>query len=361
MLVLSNDEVERLLPMDACLEALEIAYAELAAGRAQHRPRTDLYAPTGRPETYYVFKSMEGVIPSLGIAALRINSDHITWKAGPHGVLKAKLPAARGRYAGHVELYSTETGELLAIMPDGYLQKMRVGATSAIAARRLAREDARVLGLLGSGWQAGAQVEALAVVRPLQRVRVYSPTPEHRERFAKAMSLKLGLEVDAVDRPEHAVGGADIVAAATNAVAPVIRPEWLRPGMHVTCVKTAELGAPVIARADVVVLHHRAEGPRNYLPGRAEAVIGDDPLPLLGVGLAEAAPEVAWDGVPELTELIRGTARARRGPHEISCFVNNAGTGLQFAAVGARVYQRARAEGVGREIPTEWFLQDVHP
>ena len=181
MLILSNDDVEGLLTMADCLQALEEAYTELAAGRAQNRPRTDLYAPTARRDAYYVFKSMEGVIPSMGVAALRINSDHITWTPGPRGTIKEKVPAARGRYAGHVELYSIETGELLAILPDGYLQKMRVGGTSGVAARRLARSDAGVLGLLGSGWQASAQVEAMAAVRRLRALRVYSPTPEHRE------------------------------------------------------------------------------------------------------------------------------------------------------------------------------------
>lgn len=361
MLILSNDDVERLLPMADCLQALEEAYGELAAGRAQNRPRTDLYAPTRRPDTYYVFKSMEGVIPSMGVAALRINSDHITWKAGLRGTTKEKIPAANGRYAGHVELYSIETGELLAIMSDGYLQKMRVGGTSGVAAKRLARRDARVMGLLGSGWQAGAQVEAMAAARNLRVVRVYSPAPEHRRNFAKRMSHKLGLDVEAVDRPEDAVRNADILVAATNAVAPVIQSEWLHSGMHVTCVKEAEIESRVIQKSDVVIVHLRIGAPQNYLMGRKEPVMTHDPLHLLGLGPAPTKPEVPWDTFPDLADLVGGTVPGRTGSEQISCFVNNMGAGIQFAAVGAKVYQLARAQGIGREIPTDWFLQDVHP
>jgi len=360
MLILSNDDVESLLTMTDCLQALEEAYTELAAGRAQNRPRTDLYTPTARRDAYYVFKSMEGVIPSMGIAALRINSDHITWKPGPRGTMKEKVPAARGRYAGHVELYSIETGELLAIMPDGYLQKMRVGGTSGVAARRLARSDAAVLGLLGSGWQAGAQVEAMAAVWKLRVVRVHSPTPEHRESFAKTMSNKLGLQVEAVETPEDAVRDADILVAATNAIAPVIHAEWLRPGMHVTCVKEAELGSPVIQKSDVVIVHQRMGAPRNYLMGRAEPVTAHDPLDLLGLGPPPKS-EGILDGLPALPELVGGAVPGRTRADQITCFVNNMGAGIQFAAVGARVYHLARARGIGREIPTDWFLQDVHP
>jgi ornithine cyclodeaminase/alanine dehydrogenase-like protein (mu-crystallin family) len=363
MLILSNEEIEGLLTMADCIEAIEQAYAAFSMGRAQNRPRTDLYAPTSRPDTYYVFKSMEGVIPSMGIAALRINSDHITWKAGRRGIIKEKLPMARGQYAGHVELYSTETGELLAMMPDGYIQKMRVGGTSGVAAKYLARSDARVLGLLGTGWQAGAHVEAMAAIRDLRAVRVFSPTPGNRRAFARTMSGKLGLPVEAVDRPEDAARGADILGAATNAVGPVIEPDWLSPGIHVTCVKESELGSAVIGKADLVVLHQRIGAPRNYLMGRAEPVTAHDPLDLLGLaGTPQPAAEaIASEAAPTLADLVAGAVPGRTRSDEVTCFINNMGAGIQFAAVGARVYQLARARGIGREIPTEWFLQDVHP
>jgi len=217
-----------------------------------------------------------------------------------------------------------------------------------------------VLGLLGSGWQAGAQAEAMAAIRKLRSLRVYSPTEEHRRAFAKATSIKLGIEVNAVDTPEEAAGGADILVAATNAVTPVIKAEWLRPGMHVTCVKEAEL-AHVIEKSDVVVLHQQRGAPQNYIVGHADPVTAHDPLHLLGFGSPPKTPKGELESYPVLAELVSGAVPGRTRSDQITCFVNNMGAGIQFAAVGVTVYHLARARGLGREIPTDWFLQDVHP
>jgi ornithine cyclodeaminase/alanine dehydrogenase-like protein (mu-crystallin family) len=175
-LILNNDEVASLFDMDSALGLLEEGYRELGEGRAVIRPRAHSYLGTSMPDTSYMFKSFEGGIERMGVMALRISSEHHL----PVGGFARKVAApadspAGGRFLGLVLLFSTETTELLAIMPDGYLQSQRVGATWAIAAKYLAREDVDTIAIYGSGQQAPAFLEAHCRVRPgVKRTKVYS-------------------------------------------------------------------------------------------------------------------------------------------------------------------------------------------
>ncbi len=168
-LILSNDEIEQLLTMADCIAALEEAYIELAEGRGITRTRSDCIAPTSHSdEAIYGLKSMDGVVPSLGISAIRINSDIITNPTIGNTQRRVKVPAAPGdRYVGLVLLFSTDNGEPLAIFPDGVLQHIRVGATNGLGVKYMARKDAKTVGLLGSGWQAETQLTAVCAVRVL--------------------------------------------------------------------------------------------------------------------------------------------------------------------------------------------------
>ncbi len=355
-LLLTNEEIEQALTMQDCIEVLREAYLELAQGRAGYRPRSDLLAPTSGPGVVHGLKSMEGVIPKFGIAALRLNSDVINWPLHDGTPRREKLPAASGRWVGLVLLFSTKTGEPLAIFPDGVVQRMRVGASSALAASLLARPDARILGLLGSGWQAGAQVMGMCAVRAIREVKVYSPAPSHRMAFSHEMGRRVGVEIRPVDRPEAAMEDADIVVTATNSLGPVLSPGWLAPGMHLGSIRHTELDAPTLKRCDLLFIHSRESAPHAYVVGDAAAV------PEVHRGLARPRGGIVdWASYPELWELVAGRSPGRTTPTQITCFANNIGTGLQFAAVGARVLQLARRRGLGRELPTEWFLQTVHP
>ena len=364
MLILNNEEIEKLLSMDAALELLEKAYRAQAEGKATYRPRADLYVPSPVEGGVYAFKSMDGGMADPPFVALRLNSDVIHWERRAGVLVKDKLPrAADGKWVGLVLLFSSETGEPVAIFPDGVMQRLRVAATSALAAARMARDNAAVLGILGSGWQAGSHVPAMGAVRKIKRVQIFSPTKQNRERFAREMAELTGVECIALDRAAAAAGGADILVAATNAASPVVEPEWLAPGMHLTCVKDSELGEATIRRADRVVIHVRRHAPDNYIAGREEKIEAHDPVDYLSGKMSAAKPEPPpfWTAKPEMKHLIAGKVSGRESAEEITCFINNIGIGLQFAALGAAVYQKARAEGIGREIPTEWFVQSVHP
>jgi ornithine cyclodeaminase/alanine dehydrogenase-like protein (mu-crystallin family) len=353
-LLLSNDEIARLVTMPECIATLENAYRDLAAGRGTNRRRSDSFVGAGREGALYSLKSMDGI--AAGVGAVRINSDVVTWPTRAATARREKLAAAPGgRWVGLVLLFSVETGEPLAIFPDGVLQRLRVGATNGIAARYLAREDASQVGLIGAGWQAGGQLMAIAGVRTVRGVRCYATSPEHVRAFAREWSATLELNVAPVGSAEEAVRGADIVLCATSAIEHVFFARWIAPGMHLSSIKRPELEPAAIRGADRVVIHTREATPQQVLAAGIEV-----PEATAGKGW-RLNEEIDFAALPELKDLVAGTVPGRARADEVTCFLNNIGMGFQFAAVGALLHRKARAAGAGRELPTDWFTQDVHP
>src|ERR1051325_1190118 len=188
VLFITSEEAEQVMPMTACLAALEQSYRELADGLAVNRPRSDTYTPTSEKDVYYRYKTMEGAVPGLGVLAHRINSEKMRWPLVKGVRRQDKFQRVYpNQYVGLVFLFSIETVELLAIIKEGYLQKMRVGGTSGLGIKYLARSDSSVIGLFGSGWQAGAQLMAACALRKIKRVKVYSPNADNRKRFSVEM------------------------------------------------------------------------------------------------------------------------------------------------------------------------------
>jgi alanine dehydrogenase len=355
-LILSNDDVEKLLTMHECIEVLEDVYIELSAGRGVNRIRSDCLVPVARMDALYSLKSMDAVIPKLGVGAVRIDSDIVTWPRQGTNMRRVKVPSApNGRYVGLVLLFSSETGEPLAILPDGMMQRIRVGATNGLGVRYLARKDAKSVGILGSGWQAGTQLMAVCAVRKIDTIRCFSPNRDHCAAFAREMSSALGIEVDPVDRPEDAISSADIVMCATNSIDNMFFERWLRPGIHVSSIKLPEIEIAVIERADRFVIHTHDAKPLHVTSK-------DLVVPEIAEGKGwELGKGIDFAGTPTLADVIAGTVPGRRTDQEITCFINNLGLGSQFAAAAAVVYRKAKESGVGRDLPTEWFTQDVHP
>ena len=355
-LILSNSDVAKLLTMSECIAVLEDAYIELAEGRGVSRTRSDCITPTNNPNAVYGLKSMDGVIPKLGIGAIRINSDIVTFPKKGNNIVREKVPAApNGRYTGLVLLFSSENGEPLAIFPDGVMQRMRVGAANGLGVKYLARKDARIIGILGSGWQAGAQLMAACAVRDIKYIRCFSPTKANREAFSREMSTALRIEVEPVGQPEDAISGADIAMCASNSLDAIFFEPWLEPGIHLSSIKQPEIEVKALKRADRTVLHAREASPIHFTTR--------------DLALARKASEHAWatgreidfDKLPTLPELIVGSAAGRQNDREITCFLNNIGLGYQFAAAGSVVYRKAKEAGLGHELPTDWFTEDVHP
>ncbi|TMA11899.1 MAG: ornithine cyclodeaminase family protein [Deltaproteobacteria bacterium] len=360
MLLINNKEVEQLLDMRSCLEALEIGYDDLLKGDAVYRSRLDVWVPCERPDGYYRWGTMEGASRQLGVFAIRMKSDIIHW---PDGITEEKYCIRPGTFCGLVLLFSVRNGEPLAIINDGILQHMRVGACAGLGAKYLSRSDASVVGIFGSGGMARSYLEAFNEVRKLERVKVYSPTKAHRFAYAEEMGEKLGLQVEAVDRPEAVVRGSHIVATCTDSTQVVFgEPEWLEEGAHITCVRACEIGPKVVQRCDLSI-----KLGRNTVDTMDEGMVR-----LHGnVGYIAGQPEER-SGIPNpevdnyrggffdyFMDLKAQKIPGRTSPRQVTFFINSGTQGLQFAVCAGRVYQLAKEKGVGREIPTEWFLQDI--
>ena len=360
MLLINNQEVADLFDMKSCLEALETGYADLLKGDAVYRPRLDVWVPCERPDGYYRWGTMEGASREIGVFAIRMKSDIVHW---PDGKTEEKYCIRPGTYCGLIMVFSVRNGEPLAILNDGLLQHMRVGGCAGLGAKYLARPDASVVGILGSGGMAGSYLEAFNEVRRIHKVKVYSPTRAHREAYAAEMSRKLGLSVEAVDSPEAVVRGSHIVAACTDSTRVVFdEPEWLEEGAHITCVRACEIGPEVVKRCDLSIKLGRntvetmdegmvrLHGNVGYIAGQPEerSRIPNPEVDNYAGGFFKYFMDVRAGKIP-----------GRTSPKQVTFFINAGTQGLQFAACAGRVYQLAKEKGVGRELPTEWFLQDI--
>ena len=362
-LLIDNAVVAKVLTPEATRRALEQSYRDLADGEGVCRPRIDIRIPTEEAGKVYQWGTMEGG-STRGYFALRLKSD-IVYEVERDGARTQEKYCSRpGLYCGLVLLTRVENGELVAIIHDGWLQHLRVAADSAIGTALMAREDSSVLGMLGSGGMARSHVEAILAVRPIKTLRVYSPTRAHREKFAQDMARMHGLDAQALDDPRGVYRGVDILAACTDSVTPVIRGDWLEPGMHVISIG----GRPDEAA--------RARFDRRLRIGTAPAPVGRPELATADeyVGYIARPGDPAWqgtkvgrkaavvtgrDGDVHFAEIASGRAQGRTSREQITYSERGNIQGAQFHAVAAVVYEAAVAHGLGREIPTEWFLQDI--
>lgn len=360
MLLIDNECVARLLTMRDCIDVQERAFAGLLTGASIGRPRIDTYMPSARDDGYYRFGSVDGATD--GVLAVRLKSDVMVW---PRGGSEQKYCIEPGTYCGLVVLFSTADGAPLAILNDGHLQHMRVGGAAGLGTRLLARADAHSVGMIGSGGMAETFLEALAAVRDLQSVRVFSRSADNRHRFAQRMSARLGIQVTAVDAPETAVRGADIVATCTDSMTPVLDAAWLEPGMHVVALTPREFDAKVAARFDVTIAQGReplpmAESERfsQHISGSPNAFVGGsaEERARLPVSHGARVDTTHW---PIYTDVISGRARGRTDDRQITFYYTVGNWGVQFAAVGGHVYREAVREKLGVPLPREWFVQSI--
>ena len=350
-LVLEDDHVAQLLPMVDCIDAMEIAFRDFANGGI-NLPRIRYRSATSDPDVTYGSNIHIGTVPSLDVAAVRLGGS-----ARPTEVRgqAAQAPAPGERSWGFICLISMRTGELLAIIQEFLLSGVRVGATSGLAVKHIARDDVSTVGMYGSGKLARTNLEAFVRVRPIRRVKVYSPTVAHREAFASEMSAQLEIEVTAVDDPREVVRGVDVVCCATNAGyvsgEPVLDGNWLEPGQLIISLQNSdpnflksEVDDTTLARSSAIVLNDR------------ESVFANNQQELLGPierGL------VSWDQITLLGDIVAGKTRLDPSADRIVYYKNNTGMGIQMAAAGAKIYAKAVEQGVGHEIPTEWFGSDL--
>jgi ornithine cyclodeaminase/alanine dehydrogenase-like protein (mu-crystallin family) len=352
-IIITDDDVKRLMPMPDCIEAMRIAFSDFAKGIAVNRPRMRYLAQHPDPERKYMANVHVGAVPSYGVACVRAGSQILRPPSATNDRRLYENPRAFNW--GIVILYDIESAEPLALMHEFQLSGMRVGATTGVAVDAIARADASTLGLFGTGKQARSALEAIACVRPIKRVNVYSPSVEHREMFARSAARE-GMDVAAVAEPRKAVTGADVICCATNALKPVFDGDWLEDGQLVISIansdvtnKRSEIDRRTYERASDVIVNDW------------ESVIDNDQSELLDP-LNEGV--IRREQIHELGDLLIGKAKVTQPPRGASdggviYFKNNSGLAIQFAAAGGFIYKKAIQEGNNKTIPTEWLGSDL--
>lgn len=354
VLVLTNKDMEGLVTMPECIDVVEAAFRELGHNIAQVIPRRRIHLPLAGPEAaegqrgedrlWYWLNVIPGAVPKYDTAAVRLDSAQIRFRTVA-GRRRMEFP---GDFSGFVLLFSIKERILRGIIHDHYVSPLRVGATTGVAARYLARADASTVGIFGSGEQARAQVAALCAVRPIRRVKVYSLRDENRTAFATAIEGAFDVAALPVADPRAAVEGSDVVVTATNSGEPVFDGAWLEPGTHLVAMIGAnrfdqrrEIDDEAVRRSDLVVVNLREQ-------------VEIDQQPELMSPLRKGF--LRWDQIYELGDLVTGKIPGRTTTAQITHHNNNVGMGIQFAAVGALMLQKARANGVGTELPLDLFV-----
>lgn len=320
VLFLREEEVGQLLPMSEAVPLVEDAFRRHGLGEAVNQPRSRLHLPAG---TLHLMAS--------GIAGAAIGYKSYTGFRADDG---AKL-------ASHVMLYSGETGELLAMLEANTLGQMRTGAASGVATDHLAQADAATVGMIGAGFQARSQLEAICQVRAIRSARVFSRSEAHRRQFCDWARETLQIEAVPLADPQAAVEGVDVISVITRSNEPVLSAAGLPAGVHINAAggvsfARRELDLSVIERCDVLVVDSLEQ---------AKMDCGD----LL---LAVERGLVRWEGVHELGRVVAGHAPGRQRPEQVTLFESQ-GIALEDIAVAHWVYERAVAQGVGTRLPID--------
>jgi alanine dehydrogenase len=313
-LLLREKDVETLLTMDKTLELVERVHREYSTGNAIDVPRERSRLPKA------ALHILQGAVPSAGIFGYK------AYTSSREGV----------RFV--VYGFSAERGNLDIIVEANYLGMMRTGAAGGVAAKWLARPDAKTMGVFGAGWQAHSQIEAVSRVRKLERVKVWSRTAEKLQKFCEEMRSKLGLEVMPAASPQDCVQGSDIVTAITTSATPVFNGEWLAPGTHVNgagsnSLLRQEIDETTVRRANPVVVDSRPSALKE----------AGDLLPALEKGRLHAG------ALTELGEVIAGTRPGRASAEQITLFESQ-GMAIQDLIIAAELMKLAKAAGVGEEV-----------
>jgi ornithine cyclodeaminase/alanine dehydrogenase-like protein (mu-crystallin family) len=315
-LLISEKDVRELFTMHDAIAAVEEVMRRQATGQAIVQPRHRLELPD-KGFLHY----MAGADVTAGIVGMKLYTS-------VHGALRFLVP-----------LYRSTTGELLALIEAEHLSMIRTGAASGVATRHMSRENSQTLGVIGSGLQARGQVEAIAAVRNLTGVRVFSRNADRRAQFANEMEDKLEIPVTPVDSAEAAVHNADIIVTATTAQKAVVEGAWIAPGTHVNAIganfpQKRELDDAAIARASRIAV--------DFIE-QAKIEAGD-------LIQAFAAEPSRWNSVVELSQIIAGKISGRENETEVTLF-KSSGIAIWDVAVAMKVYELAAAKGRGKQIP----------
>lgn len=313
---ISESEVRQLLTMPMAIAAVEEICRKQAEGSVVVHPRRRFELPGGG-----FFHYMAALDTAAGFIAMK------------------QYTYVKGKLCFLVPLYSTESGELLALIEADYLGQMRTGAASGVATKYLAHKLAKSAAIIGTGGQARTQLEAIHSVRMLDSVYVYGRNPERRKRFADEMSERLSINVYAMDSAAVAVQSAEIICTATTSSQPVLHGAEVAPGTHVNAIGAnhahkRELDDDAVAKANLIFVDSLAQSQQEA---------GDLIIPFL-------KQKDRWSQVFELAQLVAGKVPGRTKDIQMTLFKSN-GIASWDLAVAAKVYALARERGLGRKLP----------
>ena len=313
---LTENDVKEILTMDMALDTVEESFRLMAEGTATNSPRSRIRLPNG------VLNFMAGAAPGAGVMGFK-----------SYGVAQG-YPVKF-----YVQLSSTVTGELLAVIEASYLGQIRTGAASGVATKYMAKENASSVGVIGSGYQARTQLEAVCKVRPITSARVYSRKPENREKFATDMSASLGINVRASESGEACVKDVDVAITMTSTSRPVLEGDWLSSGTHINAAGAnhwmrRELDGKAVGRVDVVVTDDIEQ---------AKLECGDLIYP-------NEFGTIRWEQVISLSDVIAGRAKGRNSDEDITLFESQ-GLALEDLTTGMHIYNIAKERGLGQQLP----------
>ena len=311
---ITENEVDRLLDMPAAIEAVEEVFRFQGEGLVHNVPRR---RAVGNSMVLHLMGAAVSPLDRIGFKA---------YTTGPAGV----------RFI--INLYRESTGELDAVIDAGRLGQLRTGAASGVSAKYMAREDARTAVIIGSGYQARTQLEAIAHVRQLTKACVFSRSPDNRAAFAAEMSKSLDLQVEPVEDAETACSEADIIVAATDSATPVVKGDWIAPGAHVAAmganrISARELDDTAVGGFDLIAVDdiEQSKIEAGDLAGPVEAGI------------------ISWDEIVHLGDIVAGRVPGRSYRSQMTLF-KSLGIALWDVAAAHYVYERAVREGAGTEL-----------
>ena len=323
--LLSRKDIESFFTMQLCVVAVEKAFADLANGKANMPQRT----PIAVPGHHGVALFMPAHIQSLGALGAKVVTVY------KDNVPKHGLPTVLGT----IILLDEATGFPLAVMDGGYLTAMRTGAVSGVATKYMARPEAKIAAIFGTGVQAFTQVLGVHEARPLSKLLAYSIDPiERRRSFADRITAKIGVPVELSEDPAAAVAKADIVILATSAAKPIVSGQWFQPGTHINSIGSH---APGMSELDSLTVQRSRVVCDQTSACKAEA--GDFMIPV-------AAGEWAWDRVAgELGDVVNGKLPGRASKDDITLF-KSVGLAIQDMAAARCVFDEAVKRGIGTEF-----------
>ncbi|MGH7852694.1 MAG: ornithine cyclodeaminase family protein [Candidatus Binatia bacterium] len=316
MLFLKNTPISEILSVNEMIDAIEDTLKEVHLGRGFELPRRRIHHPN---------RMIFGLLPG-----------------SVRGAMGAYLQTDLDRRIHHetVIIYSAETGEPLVLYQDCGINEARTGAAGGLGAKHLTRENAGRAAVIGSAIHAQTQLSALAAVRSLTEVKVYSPSVANRSAFAEKMSRELEIEVRAAAHPRDAIEGADVVIVATDSNQPVIDGEWLAPGTHITSIANGdktrtrqEIDEATIRRSDPI-----------FITSKETVCLNES-----DIFRAVRDKVISWDRVHEISSLLLGEVPGRTNDDQITLFKLQ-GTGIMDVAIGLRAYERLKDSNLAQRL-----------